>query len=265
MYNEDTIKRVEYERLNWSQLFKTELVLLGANFKLFRCSFWELYYKEISECIDKLLSQTTKSPASVLEAGCGSGKGSLLLKSNINLTLVDISDEALNLAQSLAKKLNKDDKIKYIQANLFDLTLQNNSYDLVWNAGVIEHYNELEVKSLIEEMARVTKVGGYLIIGVPNPRSLAYKKAAILGSSVGRRWLRFIHGYRNDSEKVYYPEDLRNIVGSVINYKFVDIRTTYVGSCLLRNTPKFIIKHSKCIDLIFNKHKFMYLMSIKKK
>lgn len=265
MYNEDTIKRVEYERFNWSQLFKTELVLLGANFKLFRCPFWELYYKEIVEYIDKLLSQTTKSFTSVLEAGCGSGKGSLLLKSNVNLTLVDISQEALNLAQFLAKKLNKNNEIKYIQANLFDLPLQNNSYDLVWNAGTIEHYSESEIISLIKEMTRVTKVGGYLIIGVPNPKSLAYKKAAILGSSFGRHWLRFIHGYRNNSEKTYCPEDLRSIVGSVINYKFEDIRTIYVGSCLLRNTPKFIIKHSKYIDLIFNKHKFMYLMSIKKK
>lgn len=258
------IDHIEYEKTKWNQLFKAELDSLSVNFKLFPCPFWELYYREIIKYIDKLLRQTTKFPINILEAGCGSGKGSLLLKGAFDLTLVDISNEALNLSRFFAKKLNKNTGVKYIQANLFDLPLQNNSYDLVWSAGTIEHYNEPEIKSLLGEMARVTKVGGYLVIGVPNPRSLAYKKAKILGNSFGKYWLKFIPGYRNDSEKAYLPENLCDIINCLTNYKFEDIHIIYVGSYLFRNTPKFIIKYSEYINFLFNKHKFMYLISAKK-
>lgn len=258
------INQIEQEKTKWDKLFKAELDSLSVNFKLFPCSFWELYYHEITKYIDKLLSQTTKFPINVLEAGCGSGKGSLLLKSNINLALVDISKEALNLSRFFAKKLNKNKRVKYIQSSLLDLPLQSDSYDLVWNAGTIEHYGKSEIISLIEEMARVTKVGGHLVIGVPNPRSLAYKKAKILGSSFGKRWLKFIHGYRNDSERAYIPEALCNIIKLLPDYKFKDIRIVYVGSFLFRNTPKFIIECSKYADFIFNKYKFMYLISMEK-
>lgn len=223
-----------------------------------------MYYREITEYINKLLSQTTKSPINVLEAGCGSGKGSLLLKGDINLTLVDISEEALNLSRFFARKLNKNKGVKYIQASLFDLPLHNNSYDLVWNAGTIEHYNEPEIISLIKEMSRVTKVGGYIVMGIPNPRSLAYKKAQILGTSFGKHWLKFIPGYRNDSERAYLPEDLCNIIKLLPDYEFKNIRIVYVGSFLFRNTPKFIVECSKYTDFIFSKYKFMYLISMEK-
>jgi len=264
MYNKKIIKQIEYEKSQWNELFKTELSVLSVNFKLFPCAFWELYYQEITRYIDKLLNQTAKFPKNVLEAGCGSGKGSLLLKSNVNLTLVDISKEALNLSRFFAKKINKNKEVTYIQANLFDLPLQNNNYNLVWNSGTIEHYEKSEAISLIEEMARVTKIGGYLVIGAPNPKSLAYKKAKILGSAFGKRWLKFIPGYRNNSEKDYFPEDLCNIIKSISNYKFENICTIYVGSCLFRSAPKIIIKCLKNINFIFKKYKFMYLISAKK-
>ena len=99
---------------------------------------------------------------------------------------------------------------------------------------------------------------------MPNPKSLAYKKAKILGSAFGKRWLKFISGYRNDSEKDFSPKDLRSIIKFLPNYKFEDIRTIYVGSYLLRSTSKFIIKCSESVNFIFKKYKFMYLISAKK-
>lgn len=113
-------------------------------------------------------------------------------------------------------------------------------------------------------MARVTKVGGHLVIGVPNPRSLAYKKAKILGDSFGKRWLKFIPGYRNDSEKDYFPENLFSTIKSLPNYKFEDVCIVYVGSYLLRSTPNFIVKCSEVFNFIFKKYKFMYLISMEK-
>jgi SAM-dependent methyltransferase len=258
------INQIEQEKNKWDRLFKAELNLLSINFRLFPCPFWELYYREITEYINKLLNQSIEFPANILEVGCGSGKGSLLLKGNINRTLVDISMEALNLSRFFARKLNINKGVKYIRASLFNLPLQDNSFDLVWNAGTIEHYNEPEIINIITEMARVTNAGGHLVIGVPNPGSLAYKKAKALGGSFGMRWLKIIPGYRNDSEKDYFPEDLSCIIKTVPNYKFENIHIIYVGSYLFRSTPSIIIRCSKIFDLIFNKYKFMYLLSAKK-
>jgi len=253
-----------FEKAKWNRVFKSELASHKISFKLFPCSFWEQYYQEIIKYISRLLSYKKNHPIKILELGCGSGKGSLLLSKDIHLTLVDFSEEALNLARFFSQKLKRGKKVKYINADIFDVPLHDNSYDLVWNAGTIEHYKEREIIALIKKMVRLTKIGGHILIGLPNPKSLAFKKADLLGSTFGRKWLKFIPGYRNDSEKAYAPVDLLNICKSISNYKLKNISIVYVGSYLFVSAPKFIIKVSKYFDFIFKKNKFMYLISIKK-
>ena len=259
-------EQVKYEKEKWDKEFKTELIKLKRKFKLFPCGFWELYYREITEYLDGLL-RLIPPPLKILEVGCGSGKGSLLLKTDIEtLTLVDISEEALKLAQFFANKLKRKNikYIQYIQADLFKFLPLSGLYDLVWNSGTLEHYDEPFIEKILKEMARVTKKGGYLVIGLPNPKSLAYKKAKFLSTAFGRRWLKFIPGYRIESEKGYSPEVFSNFFKSLKGYNFQDVNITYVGSYLLRDTPGFILRISRYGDLFFKKYKFSYLISAKK-
>lgn len=264
--DETLIRQVEHQRVKWNNEFKEQLAELKKNFRLFPCAFWELYYKEIVDYLDLLLKQISP-PLKILEAGCGSGKGSLLLKSNIEkLTLLDISEEALKLAQFFAKQIKNENirYIEYIQGDLFKLPFEDNSYNLVWNAGTLEHYDKSCIKKIIEEIARITKRNGFIVIGIPNPKSLAFRKAKFLSTNFARRWLKFIPGYRFDDEKSYFPEDLMEIFESIPGYKFSDFNIVYVGSYLLRDTPRVILKLSTYLDRFFQRCKFMYLLSVKK-
>ena len=56
-------------------------------------------------------------------------------------------------------------QVKYIQGNIFQLPFKENSFDVVWNQGVLEHFTEPE--KAIKEMYRVTKPNGIVAILVP--------------------------------------------------------------------------------------------------
>jgi SAM-dependent methyltransferase len=95
----------------------------------------------------------------VLDAGCGNGKPleALLALSNKGLGIgVDV--------QSYAnwKKCNVD----YIRADVRHLPLKTHSFDLVLSTEVIEHFHEGEI--FLEEVKRVLKARGHLIISTPN-------------------------------------------------------------------------------------------------
>ena len=62
--------------------------------------------------------------------------------------------------------------------------VQDETFDLVYNSGVLEHFPEEESLQMAQEMARITKKGGYVVIILPNKYCLwfrLYKKIAQLG------------------------------------------------------------------------------------
>jgi SAM-dependent methyltransferase len=59
-----------------------------------------------------------------------------------------------------------------------NLPYDNDSFDVVYSGGVIEHFEGTE--DAISEMFRVTKHGGTLYIGVPNKLSIQYPLVQVL-------------------------------------------------------------------------------------
>lgn len=107
--------------------------------------------------------------ASVLEVGCGSGEGlAQFEKMNLNSIGIDISFEALKLAK-------RTSNAALTRADAFSLPFKSAAFDLVYNSGVIEHFDYPKDLSLLSEMARVTKKGGYVLIIVPNKYCIWYK------------------------------------------------------------------------------------------
>lgn len=98
----------------------------------------------------------------VLDAGCGTGKFLDVLESVSSKYIgVDLSFEQLIKAQSKKKK----DSTNFINANLKDIMLADNSVDLIvspWVLGTVLDMNErLECLS---ELKRVLKPGGKIIL-----------------------------------------------------------------------------------------------------
>lgn len=54
------------------------------------------------------------------------------------------------------------------QGDSFSLPFRDNTFDLVFNSGVIEHYDGETRHRLLKEMARTTRPRGYVCVRLPN-------------------------------------------------------------------------------------------------
>jgi SAM-dependent methyltransferase len=102
-------------------------------------------------------------PASVFDAGCGSGYGSAeLAKTGASVTGADISGEAVAYAREQFGALG----IRFVEAPCESLPFAPESFDLVTAFEVIEHLERWQ--ELLTEANRVLKPGGVLLVSTPN-------------------------------------------------------------------------------------------------
>jgi len=112
--------------------------------------------------------------AKILEVGCGSGAISMDLSLRGAIyTGVDISYEAIRIAKLIASNYNVAN-CEYTYGNGFNLVYPDNSYDINFNIGVLEHFSDNDIIKMLKEMARVSK---YIIVGVPYSGSQIYRLA----------------------------------------------------------------------------------------
>ena len=124
--------------------------------------------------ISKALSNNFKDK-SFLEVGCGSAFMSHKFAENgAKISLLDISKNVLRKAKTFFK--NNGVKVYNTYCNsALDIKENKKKFDVVWNAGVIEHFYEKDQLKMINEMYRVTNKKGYLIIQVPNSNCIPYQ------------------------------------------------------------------------------------------
>jgi SAM-dependent methyltransferase len=125
--------------------------------------------------------------ALVLEAGCGTGRiaKSLVDTLNVRALYLDYSAVAVsNLRQGVPVA---DRRHILVQGDIFDIPLVSGSCDVVWNAGVIEHFVGEAQRRALAEMIRVTKPGGVLITLNPYAGSLLH--------TIGKRFVETVTTY----------------------------------------------------------------------
>jgi ubiquinone/menaquinone biosynthesis C-methylase UbiE len=150
----------------------------------------------------------------VLEMGCGSGLVSLeLAKNGAQVSLLDISENVLNIAENYFNK-NSQVIINKYPENALNNTVENNLFDLTWNAGVLEHFSNDDICKFISEMYRVTKPGGKIIILVPNKLCFPFQIMQFY-LKITNKWR---YGYENDIS----PFRLRKLIKK-LEYKNFEI------------------------------------------
>ncbi|MFA0778100.1 MAG: hypothetical protein PVTTEEND_001814 [Candidatus Fervidibacter sp.] len=147
--------------------------------------FWKRFWQkeqgwgewdEVSQVQYDALKTLFPKPHSlrVLEAGSGTGRVSLrLAKEGAQVTLLDLSEEALHLSRRLMTAWGVS--ATTIVGSLFALPFKDNQFTLVWNGGVLEHYDEAEQRQMLSEMVRVSSQ--WIVVMVPNRRALFYRWA----------------------------------------------------------------------------------------
>lgn len=109
-----------------------------------------------------------KAGMRILDVGCGTGNFSVkLAHKGAIVTGIDVSEKMLAIA---GKKANQEKvNVKFVQMNSLDLQFPNECFDGVISMATIEFIPEPQ--KMIEEMFRVCKRGGPVLIGTINRES----------------------------------------------------------------------------------------------
>jgi len=120
----------------------------------------------------RLLERYVGKGRLVLEAGCGYGHKCLLLSKyyKANVVGTDIVLEPLKaLMNYLSEESCTSSQIFVVGSDVTRLPFRSDIFDVITSFGVVEHFrNESEVLAALSEARRALKVGGYLIITIPN-------------------------------------------------------------------------------------------------
>ncbi len=116
----------------------------------------------------------TTRGGSVLEAGSGYGQTGLLIAGRgRRVTLLDNQLQPLAGGRDLFARQKMAGEM--VCGNLFRLPFADQSHDLVFNAGVLEHFSFAWRQKALAEMWRCTRTGGRVVVAVPNHYSRPYR------------------------------------------------------------------------------------------
>lgn len=100
------------------------------------------------------------SSGNVLELGCGPGRNALYLAGNgFFVDAVDQSEEGLNWAKERA--IEQNFQVNFINKNIFDLNIDEGTYDLVYDSGCFHHIPPHRRMNYIDLVMKALKPGGY--------------------------------------------------------------------------------------------------------
>jgi SAM-dependent methyltransferase len=138
----------------------------------------------------------------VLEAGAGTGLTSAgLARGGKCVTLVDISPRACAISRRGYE--SSGIRANVVRADAFELPFPDDCFDLVWNHGVIEHFDN--PPAMVMEMARATRPGGWTVVLVPRTMSWWVLQKKIVGALTT---LGIHHGWSRGYERSYTAQQL---------------------------------------------------------
>lgn len=123
---------------------------------------------------------------SVLDVGCGTGNFSMkMAERGCVVTGIDVSEEMLKVARE--KAAEKSLSISYLQMDATELGFDDGAFDVVLTMAAVEFIED--TARAVEEMFRVVKNGGQVLIGTINADSdwgEYYQTKKLQGNSIYR-------------------------------------------------------------------------------
>ncbi|MBG9455607.1 methyltransferase [Lysinibacillus sphaericus] len=136
--------------------------------------FWNEFYDQTFEKIPFFINKPDENlvsyleekmirPNKVLELGCGAGRNAIYLaKQGCSVVGVDLSDKALQWAQRRVDEANVN--VELICANIFELNLQEESFDFIYDSGCFHHIAPHRRVTYIELIRKLLKPNGYFAL-----------------------------------------------------------------------------------------------------
>lgn len=113
-----------------------------------------------------LLRRYVRSGGSFLEIGFAPGKMLLWVAKCLRcgVTGVDYSERGVALARALFQDMRQDADLRH--ESIFESTLENGTFDVVFSAGLIEHFDF--PGEIVRKHVELVRPGGVAIVTVPN-------------------------------------------------------------------------------------------------
>ena len=125
------------------------------------------YYSIVTNSRDyysKLINENIKGKK-CLEYGCGTGSyGFGLAKEGADVTGIDISPIAIEVAKEIADKQGLNNQTEFLVMNAEDLKFPDETFDLICGTGIIHHLN---LEKSFSEIKRVLKKNGKAVFSEP--------------------------------------------------------------------------------------------------
>lgn len=124
----------------------------------------DLYIRNIYGHRDLISAIVASGAKRILEVGAGTGTLSTFLSNlGLGVTTLDNSPEVLRQAKTVAERFGGKNIL--IEGDAFKLPFADNSFDLIFHQGLLEHFSIPEIHQLLTEQLRVAPM---IIFGVPN-------------------------------------------------------------------------------------------------
>lgn len=136
------------------------------------------YESKLGQFVDQLETElafsmfSPRSGMKILDAGCGTGNFTLKLAGRgLEVIGVDISPPMLEKAREKVARIDKELKISFKEMNVLETEFPDSYFDGIFSVAVIEFLEDEKKEDLIQEMFRVVKPGGKVLIGSINADS----------------------------------------------------------------------------------------------
>jgi SAM-dependent methyltransferase len=171
------------QKLPGPSLSAEQQKLVDAHFQASATYWTELYQREdLYATIHRqrrgvvlaLLAKLALPPESrILEIGCGSGTTTVALaQRGYHVDAVDTVNAMLDLTRQLAVDTGVGDRVMTGSEDVHDLAFPDNVFELAVAMGVVPYLHS--PAKAVQEMARVLRPGGYLIVNADNRWRLNY-------------------------------------------------------------------------------------------
>lgn len=157
-----------------------------------RCSEQSKIWKELTSKIDiedsihnaknpsefqielkALLDSYCQDNLKIIEVGSFTGITSLILDDRFDKTLFDLNPEVVKHSKEVFRFFGKE--AAFYVGDMFRMPFLGKTFDIVFNAGVIEHFDARQRVNAIREYGRILKNDGVMIIAFPNHFSSPYR------------------------------------------------------------------------------------------
>jgi SAM-dependent methyltransferase len=211
------------------------------------------FQTELANLVNDICQE--KKYTRVIEVGCETGVTSILLNDDVERTLFDLNSDAIQKAKLACKELNKTGI--FVIGDMFSMEFPDKSFDIVFNSGVIEHYDENDRIKLLHEYKRILKDNGTMILAFPNHYSFPYRSSYLLRKKI-------LRGFKWPWPKEYKIYDLEKELQAA-NLQLFKRLTLAKGSVFAYwRFPRVIQKCWLWSDRLFNYEGYLTTLVIKR-